>query len=90
MAIDLLNETEIRPGFKISVDRAQFEQKGDYQKREAYKIDEIQRYKLKTDVERMLGWNDDEDNEKGLKIVVLKNMFEPADFIVKLFYCFLI
>ncbi len=83
MAIDLFHETEIRPGFKINIERAKFEQKGDYKKREAYRINELQRFKMKTDVERMLGWNDDEDNEKGLKIVILKNMFHPADFYVK-------
>lgn len=89
MAVDLFNETEIRPGYRITVDKAKFEQKGDqYQKREAYKIDELQRYKMKTDVDRMLGWNEDEDNEKGLKIVILKNMFEPIDFIV-IFFTFL-
>ncbi len=83
MAVDLFNETEIRPGYRITVDKANFEQKGDaYKKREAYKIDELQRYKMKTDVDRMLGWNEDQDNEKGLKIVILKNMFEPIDFIV--------
>lgn len=79
MAIEILNDTEIRPGYKISVDKAQFEQKGDYKARESYKLDQIQRYKLKTDVERKLGWNE-EDDEKGLKIVILKNMFESKDF----------
>lgn len=82
MAIDLFNESEIKPGYKISIERAKFEQKGDYKRREDYKLDEIQRYKLKTDVDRLLGWNDDEEIEKGLKIIILKNMFSPADFIV--------
>jgi HIV Tat-specific factor 1 len=80
MAIDLLNESEIRPGYKIKVEKANFQQKGEYQARESYKIDELQRYKLKTDIERMLGWNE-EDDEKGLKIVILKNMFEPIEFL---------
>jgi RNA recognition motif-containing protein len=87
MAVDLFNQTEIRLGYRIGIESAKFEQKGEsYKKREAYKIDELQRYKMKTDVERMLGWNEDEDNEKGLKIVILKNMFEPIDLIV---ICFL-
>ena len=91
MAVDLFNDAEIRPGYRISVEKAKFEQKGDeYKRREAYKIDELQRYKMKTDVERMLGWNEDEDNEKGLKIVILKNMFEPIDFVVQLFLHFLL
>jgi HIV Tat-specific factor 1 len=80
MATDLLNESEIRPGYKIKVEKANFEQKGEYQRRESYKIDELKRFKLKTDIERMLGWNE-EDEEKGLKIVILKNMFEPIEFL---------
>jgi HIV Tat-specific factor 1 len=78
IAIDLLNETEIRPGHKISVEKAQFEQKGNYKPRISYTLDDIQRYKIKTDVDRLLGWND-EDNEKGLKIVILKNLFKPEE-----------
>jgi len=80
MAIDLLNDSEIRPGCKIKVEKANFEQKGEYQPRESYKIDDLQRFKFKTDLERMLGWNE-EDEEKGLKIVILKNMFEPIEFV---------
>jgi HIV Tat-specific factor 1 len=79
MAIDLLNQSEIRPGHKIIVERAKFEQKGDYKTRESYRLDEIQRYKLRTEVGRKLGWNE-EDDEKGLKIVIFKNMFEVSDF----------
>jgi HIV Tat-specific factor 1 len=79
MAIDLLNDTEIRPGYSIKVERAQFEQKGDYKPRESYKMDYLQRYKHKTDVNRMLGWNEAED-EQGLRIVILKNLFEPIEF----------
>ena len=79
MAVELLNETEIRPGFKIKVEKANFEQRGDYKPRETYKLDNIHRFKNKTDMNRMLGWNE-EDNEKGLRIVVLKNMFEPKEF----------
>lgn len=79
MAIDILNDTEIRPGYPIKVEQAQFEQKGDYKPRERYKIDNLQRYKIKTDVNRMLGWNEAED-EQGLRIVILKNLFEPIEF----------
>jgi HIV Tat-specific factor 1 len=80
IAIDLFNDTEIRPGYKIKVEKAKFEQKGNYKTRESYKIDELQRYKHKTDVNRLLGW--DEDDSKGLKIIILKNMFNPAEFFV--------
>jgi HIV Tat-specific factor 1 len=78
LAIDLFNNYEIKPGCKIVVEKAKFEQKGDYKAREMTKIDDIQRYKHKTDIDRMLGWDD--DDLKGLKIVVLKNMFNPDEF----------
>ena len=83
MAIDLFHETDIRPGFRITIEQAKFEQKGDYKKREAYKIDELQRLKMKSDIDKLLGWNEDEEDPNGLKIVILKNMFKPIDFIVK-------
>ena len=86
MAIDLFHETEIRKGYKISIEKAKFEQRGEYKKREAYKIDELQRSKMKWDIDKMLGWNDDDSSEKGLKIVVLKNMFKPIEFIVIYFF----
>lgn len=79
MAIELLNETEIRPGYKINVQRASFNQKGDYQSREQYKLDELQKIKFKSEINRMLGWNE-EDDERGLRIVILKYMFVPSDF----------
>lgn len=80
LAVDLLNDSEIRPGHKIKVEKAKFEQKGDYQPREGYKMDDLQRFKFKTEIDRKLGWNE-EDDEKGLKIIILKNMFELTDFL---------
>lgn len=80
ISIDLLNKTEIRPGFKIRIEPAKFEQKGNYKERSAIKIDDIARKKLEADKERLLGWNED-DEEKGLKIIVLKNMFNPQELI---------
>ena len=61
---------------------AKFEQKGDYHTREAYKIDDLERFKRKTEKQRALGWAE-EDEEKGLKIIVIKNMFKPRDIIVR-------
>jgi RNA recognition motif-containing protein len=80
LAIEYFNDYELK-GNKIKVEKAKFEQKGDfYQKREQKKIDDLQKFKYKTDVNRLLGW-EEEENEKGLKIVVLKNVFEPVDFV---------
>lgn len=84
LAITLMNEYEIRPGIKIKVEKAVFEQKGEeYKPRKSVIIDNLQRYKNKTDIDRMLGWSE-EDLEKGLRIVVFKNMFEPNDFNIDL------
>jgi hypothetical protein len=47
-------------------------------------MDDITRYKMKTEAERLLGW-DEEDDIKGLKIIILKNMFAPSDFYVYIF-----
>lgn len=84
LAISLMNDNEIRPGLKMKVEKAVFKQKGEqYKPRQSIIIDNLQRYKNKTDIDRMLGWNE-EELEKGLRIVVFKNMFEPNDFNIDL------
>jgi hypothetical protein len=85
LAVDMINGTEIRPGYKITVEPAVFQQKGDYQQRKAQKIDDLQKFKNKAELNRMLGWNEEED-EKGLKIIILQNMFAPSDFYVIYLY----
>ena len=80
LAINLLNETEIKPGYIIKVERAFFKQKGEkYIKRESYKLDNLSKFKNKTEINRKLGWAE-EDQEKGLKIVIFENMFQLSDF----------
>ena len=78
LAIVMLNNSEIRPGFKIKIEKGKFEQKGEYKKRESYIIDDLQRFKNKTDIDRKLGW-EDEDQQKGLKIVIFQNMFDSEN-----------
>ena len=78
LAIVMLNNSEIRPGFKIKIEKGKFEQKGEYKKRETYIIDDLQRFKNKTDIDRKLGW-EDEDQQKGLKIVIFQNMFDSEN-----------
>lgn len=82
-ALDMLNETEIKPGYKIKIDMAKFEQKGDYHTRETYKIDDLERFRRKTEKQRALGWAE-ADEEKGLKIIVIKHMFSPKNLLVEL------
>ena len=81
IALDNLNETEIRPGFKVTIENAKFEQKGDYKLREKREIDEIAKIKFKVNQEKMFSWNDTEEGE-GLRIVVIKHMFTPEEVIV--------
>ena len=80
LALAILNDTEIRPNHVVKVERATFVQKGaEYIPRQSNEVDKLLRFKNKTEIDRMLGWNEEED-EKGLKIVVFENMFEPSEF----------
>jgi hypothetical protein len=62
--------------------QAQFEQKGEYKKREKKELDKLQKALIKQKEMAVAGW--DGDLEEGLKIVILKNMFtkeQAADLI---------
>lgn len=76
LARELLDQREIKPGFPVSIERARFEQKGDYIPRKKVEVDKINLIKQKTDQEKLLSWNEGVDKEdKGLKIVILTNVF---------------
>ncbi len=79
IAMTMLSGKDIRTGCPITLERAQFEQKGEYKKREKKAIDELAKIKFKASMEKMLGWGDDDDLAEGLRIVILKNMFGPED-----------
>eukprot|EP00347_Sterkiella_histriomuscorum_P022714 403337435 len=81
MAIDMLNDTEFKPGYKISVQMAEFQQKGDqYIPRKIQKIDPLEKLRIKAEQERQLGWDDDMHiHEIGLKIVILEGMFTQEE-----------
>ena len=80
MAIEWLNETEIRPGFKVRVDQAVFEQKGEtYVPREIHKLDKVEKMRLKAERERQMAWDEDELHEVGLKIVILEGFFTVVE-----------
>jgi HIV Tat-specific factor 1 len=83
----MLNDAEIKPGYRVKVERAQFEQKGEYKAREKKELDEIAKIRLKTNQEkyesqsfRAFNWNDEDEGE-GLRIVVIRNMFTPEEII---------
>lgn len=79
MAIQILNGSQIR-NKEIHVSKAIFKQKGsEYIPRKTVIMDSLKRFKNKTEIERKLGWAE-EDQEKGLKIVIFQNMFSPEDF----------
>lgn len=53
MALEWLNESQIRPGFTVKVEQATFEQKGEeYRPREIQKIDKIEKMRIKAQTER--------------------------------------
>lgn len=81
LALEILNEREIRPGFKISIEQAQFQQKGQYKERDKKELDKIAKIKLETREKQLLGWDEDDEGD-GLKIVIIKNMFTPDQVIV--------
>jgi HIV Tat-specific factor 1 len=81
VAVDNLNGRDIRPGFPLIVERAQFQQKGDYKAREKKELDEVAKIRLKVNQEKMFSWNEGDEGE-GLRIVILKNMFTPEQVIV--------
>jgi len=83
LAMQLLDESQIRSGFTIKVQKAQFQMKGDAYQAKKLKADEsksVARAKLK-EQQGQLSWDEDgiADNKGGLKIVVLKHMFDPKD-----------
>lgn len=76
LALEHLNDSEIKPGFKIHVEKAMFQQKGeDYQPRKKKKTDKLEMLKIRSEVERLFTWNEDDENQKGLRIVILKGLF---------------
>ena len=77
LAITWLNNQEIEPGAVVAVQPAEFEQKGNYRPREIVKIDKVQLLKTKQKQSLQLDW--DEEESRGLHIVVLKNVFTPQD-----------
>lgn len=76
MALEMLSDSEIRPGFPVHIELAQFEQKGEaYKPREVKKIDKIEKLRIKAEHERQTAWGDEEIHNIGLKIVVLENFY---------------
>ena len=73
MAIQWLNESQIRPGFPVKVEQATFEMKGEvYRPREGnQKLDKVEKMRIKAEMDKQKAWEDSELHHVGLKVVVL-------------------
>ncbi len=84
LAMTLLDETEIKPGFKIKIEPAKFEKEKEKEKKTGPQIHtKTKKKKVKpvVDQARMLQWGLTQERfEDKPKIVVLKHMFHPDDF----------
>jgi len=76
MALEWLCDSEIRPGYKVHVEQAVFEQHGEtYKPREVHKLDKIEKLRIKAEHERQMAWDEEELHEVGLKIVILEGFY---------------
>ena len=76
-AIEMLHESNIRPDSKITVENAQFEQKGEeYKERKRQKIDEVEKKRIQAEKERRFAWNEEQASSVGLKIIILKHLYD--------------
>lgn len=88
LAVDLLDGSEIRPGHKINVSKAEFKMKGEaYIPAKRQKVDPTAaklRKKLAGLEKTALSWDEESGDvpvvaKKGLRIVILKHMFHPSE-----------
>lgn len=75
LAIQYLDDSEIRVGCKISVQKAEFKMKGEKFVAKEKKEGENKVKKFKLNQNKLLSWNDEGEDEDGLRIVILKHMF---------------
>lgn len=84
LALQVLDGSQLRVGVYLQVSRAKFEVKGG--SFDASKRLRVGQARVKTAhraVRQALSWNDEDDSGvgfKGLKIVIIENMFDPVDF----------
>ena len=80
MAIDWLHESEIRPGYTVTIEQATFEQKGEvYKPREVQKGDRVTQMKVKAEQDKQKAWEDEELHDSGLKIIVLQGFYTQTE-----------
>ena len=85
LACDLLDDSEFRPGFKISVQPAVFDQKNEDQdgQKKRKKVDKNLVKRRLEQMQRKVGWDDELEQlksaEKNKRIVVLRHMFTSQE-----------
>ncbi|CAJ0934448.1 unnamed protein product [Ranitomeya imitator] len=89
LALKLLDEYEIR-GYKLHVENAKFQLKGEYDATKKKKKCKDYRKKLSLQ-QKQLDWRpekkDNETRKRFERVIIIKNMFHPSDFEVR--ECFL-
>jgi RNA recognition motif-containing protein len=90
LALQILDENLFRDGATLSVTRAKFEQNTDFDENKSKTgkrvISEAKRKVARLAALQAVGWDEGENGRiagglKGLRIIVLKNMFDPTDFV---------
>eukprot|EP00741_Cyanophora_paradoxa_P010417 tig00000037_g10073.t1 len=81
LALKILDQNDIRPGTPVSVQQAEFQQKGDVYLPRVKKQDKKQTTtSTKILAKKLLAWDEDVDDGRGLRIVIMKQLFQPSDF----------
>lgn len=80
IAIENLRDKEIRSGFKVNIEKAQFNQKeDDYKRRQTKKQNLAEKIQEKMLKKKQFSWDETIDEQgDGLKIVIMKHMLDPA------------
>ncbi|CAK72965.1 unnamed protein product (macronuclear) [Paramecium tetraurelia] len=77
-AREMLDGLHIRPDVIVKVTEAVFEQKGQYRKRENKKVDKLQKALARQKEMTQMAEEGQEDDGKGLKILIFKNLYSPT------------
>jgi RNA recognition motif-containing protein len=86
LALQILDENLFRDGAILKVQRAKFEENADYEKKNGKRvISEAKRKVARLAALQAVGWDEGENGRiagglKGLRIIVLTHMFDPAQF----------
>nr|CAB3254690.1 HIV Tat-specific factor 1 homolog [Phallusia mammillata] len=84
LAMQILDDMEIRKGYKLHIEEAEFQLKGNYDVTKKPKmLSKKEKKKLQKEQEKKLDWRlnrAEETLSKTDRVVILKNMFDPSEF----------